>query len=107
VGFRSAFESNQFLTGPSKFAPVAPQQKLHFQYLQSHAKQRFLYRPNLPLPNLSDYMSEVIEVRIYSEYLTTFNKAYKKRHFFGSDIYTSDSDAVCILQHVNVFKPTD
>ena len=59
------------------------------------------------MPNLSDYMSEVIEVRIFLEYLTTFNKAYKKKHFFGSDIYTSDSDAVCILQHVNVFKPTD
>jgi hypothetical protein len=52
-------------------------------------------------------MQEIIEVRIYSEYLTTFNKAYKKRHFFGQDIYTSDSDAVCILQHVNVFKPGD
>jgi hypothetical protein len=39
-------------------------------------------------------MQEIIEVRIYSEYLTTFNKAYKKRHFFGQDIYTSDSDAV-------------
>lgn len=52
-------------------------------------------------------MQEIIEVRIFSEYITTFNKAYKKRHFFGQDIYTSDSDAVCIMHHVNVFKPCD
>ena len=65
--------------------------------MQTPAKQRFLYRPELPLPNLSDYMQEIIEVRVYSEYLTKFNKAYRKRNFWGQDIYTSDSDAVCIL----------
>jgi len=47
-------------------------------------------------------MSELIEVRVYSDYLTRFNKAYMKRNFFGQDIYTSDSDVVCILQHVGV-----
>jgi len=49
-------------------------------------------------------MQELIEVRVFAEYLTKFNKAYIKRHFFGQDNYTSDSDAVCILQHVNVYR---
>jgi hypothetical protein len=52
-------------------------------------------------------MQELIEVRVFAEYLTKFNKAYIKRHFFGQDNYTSDSDAVCILQHVNVYRVQD
>jgi hypothetical protein len=63
----------------------------------SPAKQRFLYKPFVPLPNLSEYLQELIEVRVYSEYLTKFNKAYLKRNFYGQDNYTSDSDIVCIL----------
>jgi hypothetical protein len=76
------------------------------QYL-SPAKQRFLYKPFVPLPNLQEYLGELIEVRIYAEYLTRFNKAYAKRNFYGQDIYTSDSDAVCILHHVGVYKCND
>jgi Histone deacetylation protein Rxt3 len=61
----------------------------------------------VPLPNLQDYQNELIEIRVFAEYLTKFNKAYMKRHFFGQDHYTSDSDIVCILHHVGVFKCTD
>ncbi len=39
--------------------------------------------------------------------MTTFNKAYRNRNFFGTDHYTSDSDAVCILQHNTNYKITD
>lgn len=63
----------------------------------SFVKQRYLYKPFIPLPNLQDYIQELIEVRVYAPYLTKFNKAYIKRNFYGTDIYTSDSDAVCIL----------
>lgn len=70
-------------------------------------KQRFLYKPFMPLPNLQDYLNEIIEVRVYKEYLTKFNKAYIKRIFYGQDIYTSDSDAVCILQHVGAYAMQD
>lgn len=62
-------------------------------------RARYLYKPFVPLPNLQDLLQEVIEVRIASAYLTKFNKAYAQRHFFGTEIYTSDSDAVCIFQH--------
>ena len=59
------------------------------------------------MPNLSEYMQELIEVRVFKEYLTKFNKAYTQRNFFGQDNYTSDSDAVCILQHVNWYRVQD
>ena len=70
-------------------------------------KQRFLYKPFTPLPNLQDYLQELIEIRIYSEYLTKFNKAFIKRNFYGQDNYTSDSDPVCILQHVGFLQVSD
>ena len=60
-------------------------------------RQVFLYKPFVPLPNLQDFFSQLIEVRVFKQYLTRFNKAYINRKFFGQDIYTSDSDAVCIL----------
>ena len=79
-----------------------------FQYQQSPpAKVKFLYKPFVPLPNLSEYMQELIEVRVFKEYLTKFNKAYLQRNFYGQDNYTSDSDTVCILQHMNVYRVQD
>lgn len=43
-------------------------------------------------------------MRVAAEYLSQANKAFIERKLFGSDIYTSDSDAVCILQHSGFFK---
>ena len=43
-------------------------------------------------------------MRISSEFLSTSNKAFLERRIWGSDIYTSDSDPVCILQHSGNFK---
>jgi hypothetical protein len=39
--------------------------------------------------------------------LSKENKAFKERRIWGSDIYTSDSDVVCILQHSGYFKIKD
>lgn len=72
-----------------------------------YVRQRFLYKPFMPLPDLHEYIGELIEVRIYASYLTKFNKAYIHRNFFGTDIYTSDSDPVCILQHVGYFRVSE
>lgn len=44
------------------------------------------------------------QVRIASEYLSHNNKAYLEKRIWGSDIYTSDSDIVCILQHSGYFE---
>ncbi len=70
-------------------------------------KERFLYLPYYPLPDLSEYIGEVIEVRISTEYLSKENKAFIEKRIWGSDIYTSDSDPVCILQHSGHFKIKD
>eukprot|EP00826_Nyctotherus_ovalis_P062817 TRINITY_DN9150_c0_g1_i3.p1 TRINITY_DN9150_c0_g1~~TRINITY_DN9150_c0_g1_i3.p1 ORF type:complete len:408 (-),score=96.45 TRINITY_DN9150_c0_g1_i3:147-1370(-) len=63
----------------------------------------FLYKPLTPLPSLAPYIQRVIEIRIAKEYMCKSNKAYRMRNFWGSDIYTSDSDIVCILQHSGMF----
>lgn len=65
----------------------------------ANVTQTFLYKSFIFLPDLSNYITDLIEVRISSEYLTIFNKAFKKEMLYGSDIYTSNSDAVMILAH--------
>jgi hypothetical protein len=45
-----------------------------------------------------------MKVRVASEYLCQSNKAFLEKRIWGSDIYTSDSDSVCILQHSGYFK---
>jgi hypothetical protein len=76
-------------------------------YSNPFVKVRYLYKPFVPLPNLVDYLQQLIEVRIFKPYLTKFNKGVIKRNFYGNDIYTSDSDPVCILQHMGIIALTD
>ena len=66
-----------------------------------------MYKPFVPLPNLSEYFQDLIEVRVYVEYITKFNKAFVKRNFYGYENYTSDSDVVCIIHHLGIVKVTD
>jgi len=58
---------------------------------------KFLYKPMVPLPDLSEYTQRWIEVRVHKAYVSRQNKALRHRVFFGVDQYTSDSDIVCIL----------
>ena len=67
------------------------------QTIYSSNKLCFLYKPFLPLPNLAESIQQIIEVKVNKCYLTKFNKAVEKRNFYGNEIYTSDSDVVCIL----------
>jgi hypothetical protein len=48
-----------------------------------------------------------VEIRISAEFLSKENKAFLEKRIWGSDIYTSDSDPVCILQHSGHFKIKD
>ena len=41
---------------------------------------------------------------IESDYLTNANPTIIKRHIWGNDFYSSDSDIVCILQHIGVLR---
>lgn len=43
-------------------------------------------------------------VIVESQYLTNANPAIIKRHIWGNDFYSSDSDIVCILQHSGMIK---
>ena len=77
------------------------------QILDKQTKERFLYKPFYSLPDLSPYMGEIIEVRVASEFLSSLNKAYVENRIWGSDIYTSDSDMVCVLQHSGIYNIND
>mmetsp|Transcript_1658 Transcript_1658/g.1119 ORF Transcript_1658/g.1119 Transcript_1658/m.1119 type:complete len:98 (+) Transcript_1658:292-585(+) len=56
----------------------------------------------MPLPNLQEFLQQIIEVRISKAYCTKYNKGVQRRNFYGNEIYTSDSDAVCILHHMGI-----
>ena len=77
------------------------------QILDKQVKERFLYKPFYSLPDLSPYIGEIIEVRVASEFLSSLNKAYVENRIWGSDIYTSDSDMVCVLQHSGIYNIND
>lgn len=77
------------------------------QQILKNIKAHFIYLPFTPLPDLSPYLGELIEIRISTEFLSQLNKAFIDRRIWGSDIYTSDSDAVCILQHTGFFRIKD
>jgi len=75
---------------------------------QGLSKERvFLYKPFVPLPDLSEYVNSLIEIRIGIEYITPYNPTLVKRQIWGNESYTSNSDAVCILKHsgmVDLYK---
>ena len=61
--------------------------------------QKFLYNPGIPWPDLSPYLQHVVEVRIAREFLILSNKEVSCRRLWGTDVYTSDSDLVAVIQH--------
>ena len=78
------------------------------QYNQyGYTLKKFLYKPMVPLPDLSEYINRWIEVRVHKSYVSRQNKAFRYRNFYGSDQYTSDSDVVCILQHSSHLRVPD
>lgn len=79
------------------------EKKNEIRNLSSQVVGSFLYKPLVPLPNLTPQLQGIIEIRIAKDYLCKSNKAYKQRNIWGSDTYTSDSDIVCILQHTSMY----
>lgn len=53
------------------------------------------------------FVNKFIEVRVHKCFVTRTNKAFRQRHFFGTDQYTSDSDVVCIMQHSGMLRVPD
>jgi hypothetical protein len=68
---------------------------------------KFLYKPNMPLPDLYPFVNKFIEVRVHKCFVARTNKAFRHRHFYGTDQYSSDSDIVCILQHSGMLRVPD
>eukprot|EP00826_Nyctotherus_ovalis_P043846 TRINITY_DN4672_c0_g2_i1.p1 TRINITY_DN4672_c0_g2~~TRINITY_DN4672_c0_g2_i1.p1 ORF type:complete len:451 (-),score=137.30 TRINITY_DN4672_c0_g2_i1:101-1429(-) len=87
----------------SKSVELAINSEEQIKDLSMQVVGSFLYKPHISLPNLTPYIQRVIEIRVAREYICKANKAYRQRNFWGSDIYTSDSDIVCILQHNAMF----
>ncbi len=67
----------------------------------------FLYKPFCLLPNLAEFLNQVIEVRVDSAYLVSSNQAFRAREIYGTDFYTSHSDIACIAQHTGQFRISD
>ena len=65
--------------------------------------QQFLYRPGYYLPDLSQFINMIIEVRVAKEYLNRHNKQLSRRQLWGNETYTSNSDCVCVLQHSGLY----
>jgi len=79
-------------TTPAEIPPYYPDEA-------EECVQTFLYKPNVPLPDLNPYMGQIIEVRVPVDHLSLNNPAYQNRQLWGCDYYTSDSDIVCMLHH--------
>lgn len=62
----------------------------------------FLYKPGVLLPDLSEHLNGMIEIRIAREYINKHNKELLKRSIWGSETFTSNSDAVCVLKHTGL-----
>ena len=88
----------------SKFVK-SPTSILNHSKLQ--IKEVFLYKPYCLLPSLSSYVGELIEVKISSEFICLSNNVFKESRIWGNEIYSSDSDAVLVLQHSGFVEVTD
>lgn len=71
----------------------------NFPTSQVNIDMIFLYKPYVELPDLSEYLNQVIEIRLEKCYINWNNPCVMARKIWGTDNYTSNSDAVCILFH--------
>lgn len=74
------------------------------QEIDNNCSGEFLYNIYYPLPNLTEHLGSYIKVIVAAEHLTNQNPAIIKRHIWGNDFYSSNSDIVCILQHSGIIK---
>lgn len=60
-----------------------------------------MYKPGVPWPDLTPYLQQLIEIRIAREYINPQNKQVKERQLWGNEVYTSESDIVAAIHHMN------
>jgi len=64
--------------------------------------QKFLYNPGFPWPDLSGCLTHMVEMRVAKEFLSFGNKEVGSSRLWGTDVYTSDSDIVAVIQHAGL-----
>ncbi|CAD8174203.1 unnamed protein product [Paramecium octaurelia] len=75
---------------------------------QIPATATFLYKPGAELPNLSNYINSIIDIKIACEYINKNNPGIILRQIWGSNgAYASHSDAVCIGIHAGLLALGD
>ena len=70
--------------------------------IQPAIAQKFLYNPGFPWPDLSGYLTHMVEIRVGREFLSFNNKEVSNARLWGTDVYTSDSDIVAVIQHAGL-----
>lgn len=61
----------------------------------------------MELIDFSPFISQYIQFNIEKKFLNSKNKNVKKNKIYGTDDYTSNSDAVCILIHMGWITLSD
>lgn len=74
--------------------------------VQPSIVQKFLYNPGFPWPDLGSYLTHLVEVRVSKEFLSFGNKEVGNSRLWGTDVYTSDSDIVAVIQHAGLIDLT-
>ena len=69
--------------------------------------EEFLYHPDAQLIDLSNYMGQYIDIKIEKKYLQPNSRSLLKGVIWGTDVYTSNSDPVCVVYHSNIVPPSD
>lgn len=69
--------------------------------------EEFLYHPDAQLIDLSNYLGQYIDIKIDKKYFNLNSRNLHKGMIWGTDVYTSNSDPVCVVYHSNIISPSE
>lgn len=76
-------------------------------YSSFTVSEEFLFHPDAQLIDLSNYLGQYIDIKIEKKYLNPSSRSLQKGAIWGTDVYTSNSDPVCVLYHSNIITPSE
>ena len=85
--------------------PAKPAKNLR-SYNSFTVSEEFLYHPDAQLIDLSNYLGQYIDVKIEKKYLVQ-GRSIQKGQIWGTDVYTSNSDPVCVVYHSDIVTPAE
>eukprot|EP00127_Corallochytrium_limacisporum_P002093 Clim_evm3s104 gene=Clim_evmTU3s104 len=83
-----------------KMKPIDPRE---LPQLPKETLKPWTYSPGELLPDLTDHIGQVLEVRVPAKYLTAHHDRVVERQVWGQEIYTDDSDIIAVLAHSGFF----